>query len=206
MDPCIVDYSVEIPTRCSFVMEFIEPKFIEGSTCFERHTAHHQELCKYSLELLMMNGVPLETCWAFHKLWNSKFYYKAASCWYFCWGIKRILNAKLNRQPAFSAVHLTCRAEVICDQMSLTTELYWLQKTICNNGCSSNTLLTHLGEEVSPLQWPLFFTQNINCFSRSLSKYKIKLIDPPPHPVKFPKLFFFSACNRLDGPKNTRRI
>ena len=36
--------SVEIPTRCSFVIEFIIPKFIEGSTCFERHTAHHQEL------------------------------------------------------------------------------------------------------------------------------------------------------------------
>jgi len=44
MDPCIVDYSVEIPTRCSFVIEFIIPKFIEGSTCFERHTAHYQEL------------------------------------------------------------------------------------------------------------------------------------------------------------------
>jgi hypothetical protein len=38
MDPCIVDYSVEIPTRCSFVIELIIPKFIEGSTCFERHT------------------------------------------------------------------------------------------------------------------------------------------------------------------------
>jgi len=25
MDPCIVDYSVEIPTRCSFVIEFIIP-------------------------------------------------------------------------------------------------------------------------------------------------------------------------------------
>jgi hypothetical protein len=25
-------------------MEFIIPKFIEGSTYFERHTAHHQEL------------------------------------------------------------------------------------------------------------------------------------------------------------------
>jgi hypothetical protein len=37
-DPCIVDDSVEIPTRCSFVM------VTEGSTCFERHTAHHQEL------------------------------------------------------------------------------------------------------------------------------------------------------------------
>jgi len=35
MDPCIVDYSVEIPTRCSFVIEFIILKFIEGSTCFD---------------------------------------------------------------------------------------------------------------------------------------------------------------------------
>jgi hypothetical protein len=36
--------SVEIPTICNFVIEFIIPNFIEGSTCFERHTAHHQEL------------------------------------------------------------------------------------------------------------------------------------------------------------------
>jgi hypothetical protein len=28
MDPCIVDDSVEIPTRRSFVIEFIIPKFI----------------------------------------------------------------------------------------------------------------------------------------------------------------------------------
>jgi len=32
-----------------------------------------------------MSGVPLETCWAFNKLWNNKFCYKAASCWYFYW-------------------------------------------------------------------------------------------------------------------------
>jgi hypothetical protein len=44
MDPCIVDYSVEIPKRYSSVIEFIIPKFIEGSTCFEWHTIHHQEL------------------------------------------------------------------------------------------------------------------------------------------------------------------
>jgi len=43
--------------------------------------------CKYSLELLMMSGVPLKTCWAFKKLWNNKFYYKVASCWYFYWVI-----------------------------------------------------------------------------------------------------------------------
>jgi hypothetical protein len=124
--------SVEIPTRCSFVIEFIISKFIEGLKCFEWHTAHHQELqtvfaasdlhthvvngrcqgwalatagvyiyqiyiyvymsiytrgCKYSLELLIMSGVLLETCWAFNKLWNNKFYYKAASCWYFYWVI-----------------------------------------------------------------------------------------------------------------------
>jgi hypothetical protein len=26
------------------VIEFIIPKFIEGSTCFEQHSTHHQEL------------------------------------------------------------------------------------------------------------------------------------------------------------------
>jgi hypothetical protein len=31
MDPCFVDDSTEIPTRCSFVIEFITPKFTEGS-------------------------------------------------------------------------------------------------------------------------------------------------------------------------------
>jgi hypothetical protein len=32
------------PTRFNLVIEFIIPKFIENLTCFERHTAHHQEL------------------------------------------------------------------------------------------------------------------------------------------------------------------
>jgi hypothetical protein len=44
MDLRIVDYSVEIPRRGSFVIEFIIPKFFKGSTRFEQHTAHHQEL------------------------------------------------------------------------------------------------------------------------------------------------------------------
>ena len=30
--------------KMQLVIEFIIPKFTEGSTCFERHTAHHQEL------------------------------------------------------------------------------------------------------------------------------------------------------------------
>ena len=44
MDPCIVDDSVETPTRRSPAIEFTIPKLIEGSTCFEQHTAHRQEL------------------------------------------------------------------------------------------------------------------------------------------------------------------
>jgi hypothetical protein len=35
--------SVRIPTRCTFVIEFVISKFIKDSTCFERHTAHHRE-------------------------------------------------------------------------------------------------------------------------------------------------------------------
>jgi hypothetical protein len=31
----------------------------------------------------MMSGMPLETCWAFNKFWNNKFYYKVVSCWSF---------------------------------------------------------------------------------------------------------------------------
>jgi hypothetical protein len=50
MDPCILDNSVEIPTRCSFVVEFIIPKFIEGSTCFELHSSSSEALnCTCSL-------------------------------------------------------------------------------------------------------------------------------------------------------------
>jgi hypothetical protein len=43
-------------------------------------------------ELLIMNDVPLETCWDFNKLWNNKFCFKAASCWYFYWVILRCMN------------------------------------------------------------------------------------------------------------------
>jgi hypothetical protein len=40
----IKNYSVELTNKMKLVIEFIIPKFIEDSTCFERHTAHHQKL------------------------------------------------------------------------------------------------------------------------------------------------------------------
>jgi hypothetical protein len=46
------------------------------------HTYVNQRL-QIQLELLMMSGMPLETCWAFIERWNSKFYYNVAYCWLF---------------------------------------------------------------------------------------------------------------------------
>jgi len=43
--------------------------------------AYVNQRLQIQLELLMMSGVPLETCWAFNERWNNKSCYKDASCW-----------------------------------------------------------------------------------------------------------------------------
>ena len=67
---------------------------------------HHMGIktrgCKHSLELLMMSGIRLETCWAFNRLWNNKFYYKAAFCWYFFW---IIYDARIHEYQIYTTVH-----------------------------------------------------------------------------------------------------
>jgi hypothetical protein len=50
------------------------------ATCQLPHAYVNQRL-QIELELLMMSGVPLKTCWAFNERLNNKFYYKEASCW-----------------------------------------------------------------------------------------------------------------------------
>ena len=45
--------------------------------------AYVNQRLQIQLELLMMSGVPLETCWAFNERWNNKLWYKVASCWLF---------------------------------------------------------------------------------------------------------------------------
>jgi len=45
--------------------------------------AYVNQRLQIQLELLMMSGMPLETCWAVNERWNNKFYYKVASCWLF---------------------------------------------------------------------------------------------------------------------------
>jgi len=45
--------------------------------------AYVNQRLQIQLEVLMMGGMPLETCWAFNERWKNKFYYKVASCWLF---------------------------------------------------------------------------------------------------------------------------
>ena len=45
--------------------------------------AYVNQRLQIQLELLMMSGMPLETCWAFNERWDNEFYYKVASCWLF---------------------------------------------------------------------------------------------------------------------------
>jgi len=52
--------------------------------------AYVNQRLQIQLELLMMSGIPLETCWAFNERWNNKFCYKVASCWLFL--LKQICN------------------------------------------------------------------------------------------------------------------
>ena len=54
-----------------------------GWTMAGHHMCIYTRGCKYILELLMMSGMPLETRWAFNKLWNNKFCYNVACCWLF---------------------------------------------------------------------------------------------------------------------------
>jgi hypothetical protein len=45
--------------------------------------AYENQRLQIQLGLLMMSGMPLETCWAVDEWWNNKFCYKVASCWLF---------------------------------------------------------------------------------------------------------------------------
>jgi len=51
---------------------------------------------RLQIQLLMMSGMPLETCWAFHKLWNNKFHCKVAFCWLFLLNCHTAMHGSMN--------------------------------------------------------------------------------------------------------------
>jgi hypothetical protein len=62
---------------------FMDPCIVVWLRRNNQQDAYLNQRLQIQLELLMMSGVPLETCWAFNERWNNKFYYKVASCWLF---------------------------------------------------------------------------------------------------------------------------
>jgi hypothetical protein len=48
------------------------------------------------LELLMMSGVPLETCWAFNERWNNKSITRLHLVGYFSWVILRCTDPRIS--------------------------------------------------------------------------------------------------------------
>jgi hypothetical protein len=67
VDPCIIVYIIYIenPTRCNNVSKFYFV-FVWSSTCFGRHTAHHQEL---KIALAASGFAHVEGCWTC-KCWT----------------------------------------------------------------------------------------------------------------------------------------
>ena len=79
------NYSIEIRTRCSFVIEFIIPKFFWRLNMFRAayRSSSGALNCIFNLWFICPYGDrPLPRLSG-----NNKFYYKAASCWYFYWVI-----------------------------------------------------------------------------------------------------------------------
>ena len=74
------DLHTHVVTGCSQVWVGVFPLRLDYGR--SPHAYVNQRL-QIQLELLMMSGVPLQTCWAFNERWNNKFYYKVASCWLF---------------------------------------------------------------------------------------------------------------------------
>ena len=88
MDPCIVVWLSRNNQPCnriyySTVYWRLNLQFPLRLDYGRSPHAYVNQRLKILLELLMMSGMPLETCWAFNERWFNKFYYKVASCWLF---------------------------------------------------------------------------------------------------------------------------
>jgi len=69
--------------------------------------AYVNQRLRMELELLMMSGMPLETCWAFNEQWINKFYYKVASCWLFLLS-HTTMHGSMNINPLNAGLNPIC--------------------------------------------------------------------------------------------------
>jgi hypothetical protein len=73
MDPCIVLLLSRNTNKMQLVIEFIIPKFTEGLTYFERHTAHHQELQTVFAASYLYTHVVTSRCPGWVRTGNCQF-------------------------------------------------------------------------------------------------------------------------------------
>jgi hypothetical protein len=101
--------------------------------------AYVNQRLQIQLELLMMSGVPLETCWAFNERWNNKFYYKVVSCWLF-------LLSHTAMHGSMNIKLFPCFSRIVCYQYAyngimITSYLGWIQYMLY---CLKNSLFSIL--------------------------------------------------------------
>jgi len=123
----------------------------------------------------MMSGVPLETCSAFNKLWNNKFYYKVASCWLFLLVLcnipeKRNILLTPRRKPKMTQNVLNCLSSVILGYLT--------------NFLRANVLCVH--SQFVPQEFPptsvYFLAVNKEQFTLSTSPLKPSVFKSRPKP------------------------
>jgi hypothetical protein len=92
------------------------------------HVYANQRL-QIQLELLMISGMPFETCWAFNERWNNKFCYKVASFWLFLLSLYKIL-CKFTIPLHFKIVRTFISSPTVIVLRSITVFTSWPLTTI----------------------------------------------------------------------------
>ena len=125
--------------------KFFHLIFHSALTMAGHHMGIQTRGCKYSLELLIMSGVQLETCWALKKFWNNKFYYKVASCCLYL-PIHTTMHGSRNIKFTHSYISLcNCRSKEMytcwtrlgwCCCMGIYSAAPWNGGQIHYHGCS----------------------------------------------------------------------
>jgi hypothetical protein len=100
--------------------------------------AYVNQRLQIQLKLLMMSGIPLETCWAFNERWNNKFCYKIASCWLFPLNLIKCIK---DRSPSVCSVFYRDLMLVCC-----CTRSPYVHRVARSAKCGRGNFLRDTGE------------------------------------------------------------
>jgi hypothetical protein len=110
----------------------------------------------------MMRSVPLETCSAFNKLRNDKFYYKAASCWYF---YRVIYNAQIHEYEIYERMILVFPIEsYVVFNVFLSRMVFYI--LVFRLNCVYCLTLTRAFDLITPSNiWRRLTNYEVSCYA-----------------------------------------